>query len=71
MKIGDTVKIRYCNSIPELVGENAEIVDLQMQEFEKYRVYPIWAKITSGERADKIYGFRVGEVEIQVKAMNR
>jgi len=39
-----------------------------MQEFEKYRVYPIWAKITSGERAGKIYGFKYNEVEMLPKA---
>lgn len=68
MKIGDIVKIRECNSLPELVGENAEIVDMQIQEFEKYTVYPLWVKMTSGERTGKIYGFREGEVEILPKA---
>jgi len=68
MKIGNAVKIRECDSIPELMGGSAEIVEMQMQEFEKYRVYPIWAKITSGERAGKIYGFREDEVEILPKA---
>ncbi|GAH31976.1 unnamed protein product, partial [marine sediment metagenome] len=67
MKIGDEVKVRECDSIPELVGGDAEIVEMQMQEFEKYRVYPIWAKITSGERAGKIYGFQYDEVEILPK----
>ncbi len=69
MKIGDKVKIRYCNSIPELVGENAEIVDLQMVEFDKYRIYPIWAKITSGKYANKIYGFKSGEVGMELKVI--
>lgn len=68
MKIGDIVKIRECNSLPELVGENAEIVDMQIQEFEKYTVYPLWVKMTSGEHTGKIYGFREGEVEILPKA---
>jgi len=67
MKIGDAVNVRECDSIPELVGGDAEIVEMQMQEFEKYRVYPIWAKITSGERAGKIYGFQYDEVEILLK----
>lgn len=67
MKIGDAVKIRECDSIPELVGRNAEIVEMQMQEFEKCTVYPLWVKITSGERAGKIYGFREDEVEILPK----
>jgi len=68
MKIGDTVKIRKCEPIPEVVGENADIVDMQIQEFEKYTVYPLWVKITSGERKGKIYGFRYDEVEILPKA---
>ena len=67
MEIGDMVKIRECGSLPELVGGNAEVVEMQMQEFEKYCVYPIWAKMTSGERASKIYGFREDEVEILPK----
>ena len=67
MKIGDAVKIGECDSIPELMGGSAEIVEMQMQEFEEYRVYPIWAKMTSGERAGKIYGFKYNEVEILPK----
>ena len=67
MKIGHEVKVRQWDSIPEMVGGDAEIVRLQFQEFEKYRVYPIWAKITSGERAGKIYGFQYDEVEILPK----
>ena len=63
MRIGDTVKIKGCDSMPEVVGETAEIVDLQIQEYEKYRTYPIWAKMTSGERKGKTYGFQDGEVE--------
>lgn len=45
MKIGDTVKIKECALVPELVGENAEIVDMQIQEYEKYRLHPVWAKM--------------------------
>jgi len=67
MKIGDTVRIREC-PIAELVGGNAEIVEMQMQEFERYRLYPVWARITSGERAGKTYGFKYGEVEMLTKA---
>jgi len=67
MKIGDTVKIREC-PIAELVGENAEIADMQFQEFEKYTVYPLWVEITSGEHKGKFYGFKYDEVEILPKA---
>ena len=63
MRVGDAVRIRECGSIPEAVGEKAEIVDLQIQQYEKYRVYPIWAKIISGERAGKVYGFHEGKVQ--------
>jgi len=66
MEVGDTVKIwhKKCDSRPEIMGENADIVDLQMQEYEKYRQFPIWVKMTSGEHKGKIYGFREHEVEI-------
>ena len=66
MKIGDMVKIKEC-PIAELVGENAEIVRLQFQEFEKYTVYPLWVEITSGEHKGKFYGFKYDEVEILPK----
>ena len=68
MKIGDIIKIKKCDSLPEVVGENAEIVDMQIQEFEKYTVYPLWVKMTSGDRKGKIYGFRYDEVEILPRA---
>lgn len=67
MEVGDTVMIKECDLRPELVGENAEIVDLQMQEYEKYCQYPIWAKMTSGEHKGETYGFRYGGVEILPK----
>jgi hypothetical protein len=68
MKIGDMVKIKGCDSIPEVVGENAEIVGMQIQELDKYAVYPLWVKMTSGERKGKIYGFQYNEVEALPKA---
>ena len=68
MKIGDMVKISKCDSMPEVVGENARIVDMQIQEFEKYTVYPLWVKMTSGKRKGRIYGFQYDEVEIVPKA---
>ena len=68
MKIGDAVKIKECGPIPELVGGSAEIVEMQMQEFEKYRVYPIWVRMTSGKYGGKIYGFKYDEVEMLPKA---
>ena len=64
MRVGDEVRIKECGSIPEVVGKNGEIVDIEMQQFAKYTVYPIWVKITSGERAQKVYGFREGELEL-------
>ncbi|HEY56004.1 MAG TPA: hypothetical protein G4N90_01050 [Dehalococcoidia bacterium] len=64
MKIGDTVGIKNANSLPDVVGESAEIVGLRTQEFEKYTVYPVWARMTTGERKGKIYGFQYGEVEL-------
>jgi len=64
MRIGDIVKIRECTPMPEVVGESAEIVDMQIQEFEKYAVFPVWVKMTSGERKGKTYGFQYDEVEV-------
>ena len=63
MKIGDIVKIKEC-PIPELVGEKAKITDMQMQEFDKYAMYPLWVEITSGEHKGKFYGFKYDEVEV-------
>ncbi|GAI80406.1 unnamed protein product, partial [marine sediment metagenome] len=68
VKIGGIVEIKKCDSIPELVGEHGEIVEMQIQEFEKYTVYPVWVKILSGERKGKIYGFQYDEVEVLPKA---
>jgi len=67
MKIGDTVKIKEC-PIAELVGQSAGIVEMQLQEFEKYTVYPLWVEITSGEHKGKFYGFKYDEVETLPKA---
>jgi len=67
MKIGDTVKIKEC-PITELVGQSADIVEMQLQEFEKYTVYPLWVEIASGEHKGKFYGFKYDEVETLPKA---
>jgi len=67
MKAGGTVRIKKCDALPELVGEGAEIVDLQTQDFERYATYPVWARVTSGERTDKVYGFHYDEVELLPK----
>jgi len=64
MKVGGIVKIKECEPMPEVVGTSAEIVDLQMQEYEQYRTYPVWVKILTGERKDKVYGFHYDEVEV-------
>lgn len=67
MKIGDTFKFKECDLIAELVGENAEIVDMQIQEYEKCRVYPVWTKMTCGECRGKIYSLREGETGLLPK----
>ena len=64
MRVGDIVRIVDCEPMPEVVGQRAEIVDLQVQEYEMYRVYPVWVKMLSGERQDKVYGFHYDEVEV-------
>ena len=63
MRIGDTIRIRECAAIPALVGQTAEIVQLQTQGYERYAVRPIWGKVTTGEHVGKTYGFRENEVE--------
>ena len=68
MKIGDLIKIKRCDPMPEVIGQDAEIIDLQIQEFEKYRVYPVWVKILSGKRRGKIYGFKYNEFEMLPEA---
>ncbi|GAI79418.1 unnamed protein product, partial [marine sediment metagenome] len=68
MKIGSVVEIKKCDAIPGVVGEHAEIVRLQIQEFEKYTVYPVWVKMLSGEHKGKIYGFQYDEVEVLPEA---
>lgn len=68
MKIGTTVRIKKCDSIPEVVGESAEIVDMQSRELEKCTAFPLWIKMTSGERKGKIYGFEYDEVEVLPEA---
>jgi len=63
VRVGDIVKVSACDSMPEVVGATGEIVDMEIQQVARYTVYPVWVKITSGERASKVYGFREGEVE--------
>lgn len=67
MKTGGTVRIKKCDALPELVGEGAEVVEMQTQDIERYATYPIWAKVTSGERTGKVYGFYHDEVELLPK----
>jgi len=67
MRVGDIVKIVNCDPMPEVVGQQAEIVDLQMQEYERYRVYPVWVKMLTGELKDKVYGFNYDELEVTAK----
>ncbi|MBA7562818.1 hypothetical protein ES708_04471 [subsurface metagenome] len=62
MRVGDIIKIFKCASMPEVVGESAQIVDLHLPEFEKYRTYPLWLKMLSGQRKGKVYGFQYDEV---------
>jgi len=64
MKLGTIVRINKCDLMPEVVGESAEIAELQMQEYEQYRTYPVWVKMLTGERKGKVYGFHYDEVEV-------
>jgi hypothetical protein len=64
MKIGGKIRVKKCDATPDLVGKRAEIVNMQMQDFDKYATFPIWARITSGDKRGKIYGFYYDEIEI-------
>jgi len=68
MRIGCKLTIKKCEALPEVVGEGGEIVDMQIQEFEKYATYPVWVKILTGERKGKVYGFRYDEVVVVPQA---
>jgi hypothetical protein len=68
MRIGSVVQIKRCEAIPEVVGQSAEIVALQIQEFDEYAVYPVWVRVLSGERKDKIYGFQRDELSVLPEA---
>lgn len=63
MNIGDKVKIKNCDTRRELVGQLGEIVDLQIQVYEKYRQYSVWAKIMTGEHKGNTYGFREADIQ--------
>ena len=62
MRIGSVVEVKKYDAMPGVVGEYAEIVRLQIQEFEEYTVYQVWAKILFGEQKGKVHGFRYDEV---------
>ena len=64
MRVGDLVRIKKFEHAEGVVGERAEVVDMQIQEYERYRTYPIWAKVISGKYEGKVFGFREGEVEM-------
>lgn len=60
MNIGDKVKILECHKIPELVGQEAEVVGMTTQEL---ATYPVIVKLTSGDNEGKFCGFREDELE--------
>lgn len=64
MRFGDIVNVKTCQSMPELLGSNGEIVDMQIQQRDKYRTNSVWVKLTSGAGRGKIYGFQENELEM-------
>ncbi len=64
LKVGGKVKIKKCETMPEVVGDTAEVVDMQIQDSDKYAAFPVWVRMTSGKRNGKIYGFTSEELEI-------
>jgi hypothetical protein len=69
MKTGGTVRVKNCDALPDLIGQDAEIIDIQTQENERYATYPVWVKISSGDRKGKIYGFHCDEIEVMPQAL--
>jgi len=73
MKVGDKVKIKECHSVPELVGQEAEVIKVaeplseeQTQAFVTLygkKPYTVAIKITTGEHAGKPLPFREEELE--------
>jgi hypothetical protein len=64
IKTGDTVRIIKCEWKPRLVGQSAEVLDLPGPKGERYRIYPVSAKMLSGEFRGKLYGFDYDELEV-------
>lgn len=60
MKVGDKVQIEECHKVPELVGQEAEVIGVVSTEVEKY---PILVKLLQGEYAGKISQFREEELK--------
>jgi hypothetical protein len=60
MQIGDKVIIKECHKISQIVGEQAEVVALAVQELSQYL---ITVRLTSSEDKGKFYGFREDELE--------
>lgn len=67
MRIGEIIKIKKCNSMPEVTGEGAEIVDMQLVEFGEHRIHRVWLKMVSGEHKGKVYRFHRGEINVMPK----
>ena len=61
MQLGDKVKILECHKIPELVGQEAEVVAMVAAELGPY---PIKVKLLTGEHTDKLAQFREDELEV-------
>ena len=60
MNIGDKVKILECHKVPELVGQEAEVIALVDPSLTKY---PVAVKLLTGEHAGKPCEFREDELQ--------
>ena len=64
LRIGAICLINGCKAIPGIDGAVGQIMDMQIQEADFSRAYPLWVEILSGNHKGKTYGFHYNEVEV-------
>jgi hypothetical protein len=66
LNIGAVCQITGCKEITGVEGAVGQVIDLQVQETDYTRAYPVWMEILSGEHRSKTYGFNYNEFEVIV-----
>jgi hypothetical protein len=64
LRVGAVCQINGCREIPGVDGAVGQIMDMQFQEIDYSRAYPLWVEILSGNHRGKTYGFNYNEVEV-------